>query len=53
MAKSRGIPRTSVRLADSVREALKEICERDGISVSDAIRIAISEFIESRKTKTQ
>lgn len=51
MAKSRGIPRTSIRLADSVKAALNEICERDGISVSDAIRIAISEFIESRKAQ--
>lgn len=38
-------PLTNLRLDPEIRKALAQICEDNGISLSDGIRLAILDFI--------
>lgn len=43
---AKGTPLTSIRLDPTIRKELEQICEINGISLSDAIRLAILDFID-------
>lgn len=48
---SKGTPILTVRLSPQIREQLKEIAEREKLSMSDTIRLAFEFFIEFYKDK--
>ena len=43
---ARGTPLIALRLDPEIRKSLEEICEINGLSLSDAVRLAILDFIE-------
>lgn len=43
---ARGTPLTNLRLDTEIKKALAKICEANGITLSDGIRLAILDFIE-------
>lgn len=43
---ARGTPLTALRLDPELRKELEQICEINGITISDAIRLAILDFID-------
>jgi predicted DNA-binding ribbon-helix-helix protein len=45
MANQPKTPHRSVRLNDDIWDALREIGEQTGLSVSDLIRLALTDFI--------
>ena len=46
----RGTPLVSLRLDPEIRRALDQICAENKISISDAIRLAILDFLDKNKT---
>lgn len=43
----RGTPILALRLDPEIRRQLEDICEINGISLSDAVRLAILDFIKA------
>lgn len=48
---SKGTPILTVRLSPEIREQLKDIAEREKLSMSDTIRLAFEFFVDFYKTK--
>lgn len=42
---ARGTPITALRLDPEIKKTLAKICEDNGISLSDGVRLAILDFI--------
>ena len=47
---TRGTPMIGIRLDPKIRSSLEEICKEQNISISDAVRLAILDFLEKNKT---
>ena len=48
---TRGTPLIGIRLDPKIRSALEEICNEQKISISDAVRLAILDFIRKNAEK--
>lgn len=47
---TRGTPMIGIRLDPKIRSALEETCKEKEISISDAVRMAILDFLDKNKT---
>lgn len=46
---SKGTPVIGIRLDPEIRRALDELCKANGITLSDAVRLALLDFLEKNK----
>ena len=50
---SKGNYKAFARISPDIREKLEAICEREGLTISDAVRAAIIAFIDSRQQRQE
>ena len=46
---SKGTPIIGIRLDPDIRRSLEDLCRANGITISDAVRLALLDFLDKNK----